>query len=523
MKPHQRPRRNSASTLATPSRIQAKRRVAKNVVYADESSDEIAASVSDVPIRDKDKGKKRRRTDSEDPNDPVTEIAAPKRRKVETKKGVYRLDIPVHVHVPRRRLTTPTQSNATSNDAMDVTWNDNVRDGTTEASEAQTSPPFPAPKSKQRPRRSGAKTTITIPSAPSSYIRTRTQRAKAVPGSPIQGPPTPPSDTPPALLFTTTLLPASNQGVPPFDPAAFKSDIRAEVTAAVAAQFADIREEIFTMRAIIERLGQNSGDTRLAEIEMREAALTAKEEEYERLKSKETGPVEGLAALDTRYREMEQELMERFATKERQLLEKASRAPLQNEQVVQGQVDISADHGTEEMELLVLGINPEELTDSEVSIRQVQPLGGVSQAESIEPLRVLEAADSEEVTFQEALMATAVETVGDCLPTDKVDQGLDSGGDVSDGWQISATAAMVSEDHVVNPRLEMIPSAHGSFMALEAQTTPGSLPDGPTTGCAIDPRISAPTSPPDSDVDAEADNDSEAIEDPAFATPTNEQ
>jgi hypothetical protein len=62
----------------------------------------------------------------------------------------------------------------------------------------------------------------------------------------------------------------------------------------------------------------------LAEIEAREAALTAKEEEYERLKGKEAELVEGLAALDTRYQEMEQELMERFATKERELLEKAS-------------------------------------------------------------------------------------------------------------------------------------------------------------------------------------------------------
>lgn len=469
------------------------------MVYAEESSDEIAANVSEV---DDDKGKKRRRTDSEDPNDPVTEITAPKRRKVETKKGVYRLEIPVHVHVPRRRLTTSTRSDAASNDAMDVIWNDDVRDGTTEASEAQTSHDLPAPKSKQRPRRSVTKTTITIPSAPYSYIRRRTQRTKAVPGSPIQGPPTPPSDTPPALLFTSTLLPASNQGVPPFDPAAFKSDIRAEVTAAVAAQFTDIREEISTMRAIIEGLGQNSGDTRFAEIEMREAALTEKEEEYERLKSKEIAQVEVLAALDTRYREMEQELVERFATKERELLEKASRTPLQNEQVVQEQVDISFDKGTEEMGLLVLDISPEELTNREASIRQVELLRVVSQAEPIEPLRVLEAAESEEVTFQGVLMATA-----------------DSGGDGNDGRQIpaTATAATVNEAHEVNPRLEMIPSAHGSFMATEDQAPPGSLPDGPTIGCATDPQVSEPTSPPYSDEDAEADNDSEVVENSAFA------
>ena len=487
------------------------------MVYADESSDEIAATVSEVAD---DKSKKRRRTDSEDPNDPVTEITAPKRRKVVTKKGVYRLDIPVHVHVPRSRLTTSTRSDAASNDAMDVIWNDNVHDGSTEASEAQTSHPLPAPKSKQRPRRSVAKATITIPSTPSSYIRQRTRRTKAVTGSPIQGPPTPPSDTPPALLFTSTLLPASNQSVPLFDPATFKSDIRAEITAAVAAQFTDIREEIFTMRAIIERLGQNSGDTRLVEIEMREAALAEKEEEYERLKSKEISQVEGLAALDTRYREMEQELAERFAIKERELLEKVSRTPFQNEQVAQEQVDVSSDQVTEEMGSLVLDISPEELTNCEVSIQQVELLGVVSQAESIEPLRVLEAAESEEVTFQGVLMATAVETMGDCLPIDKADQGLDSGGDGNDGQQISATAAMVNEANEVNAGLKI---THGSFMVTEDQAPPGSLSDRPTIGRAVDPQVSEPTSPPDSDEDAEADNDSEAVENSAFATATNEQ
>ena len=495
------------------------------MVYADESSDEIAASVSDVPARNKDKGKKRRRTDSEDANDPVTEIAAPKRRKVETKKGVYRLDIPVHVHVPRRRLTAPTQSdtasNDTSNDAMDVIWNDNVRDGTTEASEAQTFPPRPAPKSKQRPRRSLTRATITIPPASnslmratitipspsSSYIRERTQRAKAVPRSLIQGPPTPPSDTSPAFLFTSTLLPASNQGVPPFDLAAFKSEIRAEVTAAVAAQFTDIREEISATRAIMERLGQNGGEARLAEIEMREAALTAREEEYERLKSKEIGPIKGFVALDTRYPEVEHSLMEGFATKTRELLEKASRTPLQNEQV-----DISDDQGTEEMELLVPEISPEESTNYEVSIRQGELFGVVSQAESFESFRALEAAESEEVALQEVFMAAAeVETLQDCLLTDKVDQGLDLGRNGKYGRQISAMAAMINEDREVNPALEMFPSPHGSFMATEDQAALGSLPDGPTIGYPFDPQVSRPTTPPDSDEDAEADNDIESV------------
>ena len=519
MKLQQKPRRSSTSTLASPSRIQAKRKAAKNVVYADESSDEIAASVSEVPSRHKDKGKKRRRTDSEAP---VTEIAAPKRRKVETKKGVYRLDIPVHVHVPRRRLTasmpSDTASYDASNDAMDVIWNDNVRDRTTEASEAQTLPPRPAPKSKQRPRRPVMRATITIPSASGSYIRARTQRTKAVPRSPMQGPPTPPSDTPPAFLYTPTLLPASNQDMPPFDLAAFKSEIRAEVTAAVAAQFTDIREEIFATRAIIERLGQNGGDARLAEIEMREAALTAREEEYERLRNTEIRPVEGLAALGTRYPEVEQTLMERFATKTRELLEKASRTPVQNEQV-----GISADQGTEEMGLLVPGISPEESTNCEVSIRQGELFGVVSRAEPIEPFKALEAAESEEVTFEEVLMAAAeVETLQDCLPTDKVDQGLDLDGNGKDGRQISATASMVNEDHEINPEQEMIPSPHDSFMATGDQAPPGSLPDGPSIGYAIDPQVSEPTIPPDSDEDAEADNDSEAVGNPALATPTNE-
>jgi hypothetical protein len=492
--------------LATPSRIQAKRKAAKDMVYVDESSDEIATNVSEVPTLHKDKGKKRRLTDGEDTDDPVTEVAAPKRRKVETKKGVYQLHIPVHVHVPRRRPTTPKQSDATSSDAMDVDWNDNVRDGTTEASEVQTFP-RPVPKYKRGPRRSVTKPTIAIPSASSSYIRTRAQRAK----SPIQGPPTPPSDTSPPPFSTSALLPASKQGAPPLDLAAF---ISAKITAAVAAQITGIREDIVTMSAKIERLAQNSGDARLAEIELREAALTAKEEEYERLRGKEIGPVEGPAALDMRYLEMEQELI---ATKERELLENASCTPLQIEQVVQDQVDISADQGAEEMELLVQEISAEESTNCDVSFRQGGLLEVVSQAESIVPFSVLEAAESDEVTFQEVLMTAAeVGTVGICLPTNQVDQGLDSDGDESDGRKTSAIAA-------INPRLEMTASAHGSVKATEDQATPGSLLDSPfVQGCAIDPRVSEPTDPPNSDEDAEAEIDDGAVESTALATPTNE-
>lgn len=404
------------------------------------------------------------------------------------------------------------QSDATSNDAMDVIWTDNVRHGTTEASEAQTLPPLPVPKSKQRPRRSGTKTTTTVPSTSGSYIRTRPQKTKAVPGSPIQGPPTPLSDTSPSFLSTSTLLPASKQGVP-LDLAAL---IRAEVTAAMAPQLTGIHEKISTMGASIERLGQNGVDARLAEIEQREAALTAREEEYERL-----------AALGARYREMEQELIERSATKERELVEKASRTPLQIEQVVQDQVeqdqvDISADQGADDMDLLIQEISIEEPTNCEVSIRQDELFKAVSQAESIVPFSALEAAESEEVSFQDVLMAAAaVETVENCLLADKVDQGLDLDGDGNDGWQISPAAAIlvVNEDHETNPGPEMIHSTHGTVDPAEDQATPSSLPDGLTAmGCVIDPRVSEPTGPPTSDEDAEADVDGEAVEGTALAT-----
>ena len=511
----QKPRRSTTSIVATPSRIQAKRNTAKDVVYIDESSDEIAASVSGVPILDKDKGKKRRITDSEDSDYLVAENTAPKRRKVETKKGVYKLDIPVHVHVPRRRLTTTTQSDATSRDAVDMLWNDDSEDGTTEPSEVQPLAPRPAPKSKQRPRRSVMKTIVTTPLASSSPARTRVQGSKAVPGSPVEVPPTPLSDTSPAFIPTSILLPASNSGVPPFDLASFKAEIRAEVTKTVAAQFVGIREEIFMMRACIEALGQNGDQPSLAEIEAREAVLAAKEEEYGRLKSKEAELVKRLAALDTRYQEMEQELTERFATKERELLKRASGAQLRIEQLAPDQVDISVDQGAEEMELLVQEISTEEATNYEVPIQQGEPFAVVSQADSIIPLRVLKPQESEEVTFQEALVVPAeIHTV-----EDRSDKGLNSGG--NDGRKISSTTPMVNGDYELHPGLEKIPGVHSSVKAAEGQAASGSLMRD-----VIDLQVSKHTGSPDSDEDAEAeadvDVDVEAIRNSAFAGPANE-
>ena len=352
------------------------------MIYVDESSDEIAASVSEVPIFDKDKGRKRHITDSEDSDCQVADSIAPKRRKVETKKGVSKLDIPVHVHVPRRRLTTTTQSDATSRDAVDMLWNGDGMDGTTGSLEVQTLPPRPAPKSKQRLRMPVTKSIVTIPPSSSSPALTRAQRSKTVPGS-IQGPLTPLSDTPPTFI-PTSKLPAPNSGVPPFDLTTFRAEVRAEITAAVAAQFVGIREEISMMRASIEALGQNGGDPRLTDIEAREAVLMAKEEEYERLKSKEAERVKGLAAIDMRHQEMEQEPIEKL-TKERELLGRVSGTQLRT----QDQVDIIMGQGPEEMDLLAQEICTEESTNYQVSIQQGEPFTVISRAGSIVPNRVL--------------------------------------------------------------------------------------------------------------------------------------
>lgn len=352
------------------------------MIYVDESSDEIAASVSEVSIFDKDKGRKRHITDSEDSDCQMADSIASKRRRVETKQGVYKLDIPVHVHVPRRRLTTTTQSDATSRDAVDMLWND-CMDGTTESLEVQTLPPRPAPKSKQRLRMPITKSIVTIPPASSSPALTRAQRSKTVPGS-VQGPLTPLSDTPPAFIPTSILLPAPNPGVPPFDLTSFRAEVRAEITAVVVAQFVGIREEMSMMRASIESLRQNGNDPRLTEIEAREAVLIAKEEEYERLKSKEAELVKEHAAIDMRYQEMEQELMEKF-TKEKELSERVSATQLRT----QDQVDIIMGQGPEEMDLLVQEIRTEESTNYQVSIQQGEPFTVISRAGSIEPNRVL--------------------------------------------------------------------------------------------------------------------------------------
>lgn len=515
------PRRSAASTLATPSRIQAKRDAAKNVVYVEESSDEIAASVSEVAILDKKgKGKKRRLTDSEGTDYLATESAALKRRKVENqnKEGVYKFQIPFHIHVPRRRPNAPTQSDATSNDIMDIFWNDDGQDRATEASEGQTFPPRPAPKSKQRPRRPIRKDTVTIPPAPRSPARTRAQRTTAVPASPVQGPPTPLSDTSQSFIPGSILLPAPNQDIPPFDPAAFKAEFKAEVTAAVAAQFTGIREDIFTIRASIEALGQNiNGDeARLAEIEAREAALTAKEEEFERLKGKEAELDEVLAALDRRHLEMEQESMERIAIKERELLERASGTQLQIEQLLQDQVDISVDQGAGEIEFLGQEISAEESNNCEESIQQGEPSRVTSQMGSVVPFRVLEASASEEV--QEVLVITG--EVDTTLYTEKLEHGLNSDDDGNDGQQISATVPMVNDDWGLPSGAEMIP---GSAKASEDQAMPGSFTEDSTAmGYAIDLQVSKPASLADSDEDAEADIDDEVVPNSALTSDTKE-
>jgi hypothetical protein len=120
------------------------------------------------------------------------------------------------------------------------------------------------------------------------------------------------------------------------------------------------------------------------------------------------------------------------------------------------------------------------------------------------------------------VVAAEVETVEDCLPTDKVDQGLDSGGDGNDGRQIPAIAPMANEDHEIKPGLVMIPSVHNSVKATEDQATLGPSMSGPTTmGCAIDPQVSKLISAADSDEDAEAEIDVDAVENPALASPTN--
>ena len=104
------------------------------------------------------------------------------------------------------------------------------------------------------------------------------------------------------------------------------------------------------MRASIETLAHYRGEARWADIEAREATLEEKEEEYEQLKNKKAKLVERLA-LDMRYQEVEQELMERFVTKERELLGKASSSQLRIGQLVQDQVGV--DQEAEEMEPLI--------------------------------------------------------------------------------------------------------------------------------------------------------------------------
>ena len=270
------------------------------------------------------------------------------------------------------------------------------------------------------------------------------------------------------------------------------------------------------MRASVEALSQNGCEARWAEIEAREALLTAKEGEYEQIKSKEAELVKGLAALDMRYQKMEQELMERFATKERELLEKASGTQLRIEQMVQVQVDVGVDKELEEMELLAQEVSTEGSTNYEAPIQQGEPFASLSQANSIVPFSVLEAQDPEEVTFQEVLVVAAEE---ETLPTDEVDKGLHQDGDGNDWQRSSSIAPMVDGDYEVYLGREMTPAAHCSGKATEDQITSGPLIEDPTImGYVLGTRVSKATSQPDSDEDAEADVDVEVVEYSAFTS-----
>lgn len=131
------------------------------------------------------------------------------------------------------------------------------------------------------------------------------------------------------------------------------------------------------------------------------------------------------------------------------------------------------------------------------------------------------------MTFQEVFVVAAeIHTVEDTFVTDKLDKGLDSGGDGNDGWQISSIAPMVNEGHELCPGLEKTPSVYSSVEPAEGQVASGSLMGGPVAiGYVKDLQVSKPTSLLDSDEDAEAeaDLDAEAVGNSAFACPANDQ
>lgn len=128
------------------------------------------------------------------------------------------------------------------------------------------------------------------------------------------------------------------------------------------------------------------------------------------------------------------------------------------------------------------------------------------------------------MTLQGVLVdAAETHTVGDILlPTD---EGLNSGGDGNNGPQICSTAPMVDEDYELHPGLEHIPGTHSSFKAAEGQAVSGSLGGPAAMGYVIDLQVSKPTSPADSeeDAEAEADVDAEEVGNSALAGPADER
>jgi hypothetical protein len=126
---------------------------------------------------------------------------------------------------------------------------------------------------------------------------------------------------------------------------------------------------------------------------------------------------------------------------------------------------------------------------------------------------------------------------GYTLPTDDKransfhNKNLDqlSSEDGNDARQIPATTLTVKEDYEMNAKVEveaeaeLVPGAHDPVEAIESQATPGSLVEGPAViEYPIKSQGSKPTNPSESDKDAEADINTEAVEGGAFTSPTNE-
>jgi formate hydrogenlyase subunit 4 len=82
---------------------------------------------------------------------------------------------------------------------------------------------------------------------------------------------------------------------------------------------------------------------------------------------------------------------------------------------------------------------------------------------------------------------------------------------------------MVNENDELHPGLEEIPSVHSLIKATESRAASGSLMGVlAAMGYVIDVQVSKPTSPVDSNEDAEADIEAEEIGNSASAT-INEQ